>query len=133
MELERSQERPDVRMTAADKDKINRFSRLLSRRSDLTSVLARREKLRQLHEDAGDELVLVDDDERLQYNVGDVFFYDDKSEIESRIEETKSELDVEISDLRAQVEETTTEIQSLKTVLYAKFGKTINLEESPDE
>jgi prefoldin subunit 4 len=133
MELDRRDERPDVRMMAADKDRINRFSRLLSRRGDLSSTLARREKLRQLHEDAADELVLADDDAKLQYNIGDVFIFDDKSEIEARIEETKGELDAEIGDLRAQIEEATSEIQSLKATLYAKFGKSINLEESPDE
>lgn len=109
-------------MTASDKDKINQFSRLLARRNELRSSLARREKLHQLHIDAGDELLLLDDDARVQINVGDVFFYDDREEVEARVQETAEELRSEITDMQAKLTETVTEITQLKATLYAKFG-----------
>jgi chaperonin cofactor prefoldin len=123
MEISHEDERPDARMLTEDKDKINRFSRLLTSRSDMREKLARREKLLQLHEDANEELLLLDDDAPVQYNVGDAFFFDAKADVEARVEATQTQLSAEIEGLRAQIEDASTEIAKLKATLYAKFGK----------
>jgi chaperonin cofactor prefoldin len=132
MELAKEDERPEVRMTTADKDAINRFSRLLVRRSTLQSKLTSRVTLRDVHNDAAEELMLLDEDAagRVQYNVGDAFFFDSGEEVEARIEEVRERLAVEIEDVKAEITETEQEIAELKSRLYAKFGNTINLEES---
>lgn len=133
MEIAREDERPETRMLTADKDDINRFSRLLTARNQARETLARREKLRALHEDAGEELLLLDDGERVQYNVGDAFFYDAKDAVEGRVEETAARIAGEIEALKAGIAETGGEIAALKAKLYAKFGKSINLEEGGED
>lgn len=133
MEIAREDERPEARMTVADKDDINRFSRLLTARNQSRETLARREKLRALHEDAAEELMLLDDGERVQYNVGDAFFFDGKEAVEGRVEETSASIAGEIEGLKASIEEMGGEIAKLKAKLYAKFGKSINLEEGTEE
>jgi len=46
-----------------------------------------------------------------------------------RLERDKSSLNSQISDLSDRIEECEKEMQKLKTVLYAKFGSAINLDE----
>jgi prefoldin subunit 4 len=131
MELARADERPEVRMTSADKDKINLFSRLLVQKANLSSRLATRATLRQLHDDAAEELLLLDDDKaaEVQFNVGDAFFFEDKDAVEEAVERVRDDLTHDIDALNAEAGEVRIEIARLKKVLYAKFGSTINLEE----
>lgn len=112
----------DPRMTTEDKDRINRFSRLIIVRHNTAATLARREKLRDLYSDASEELLLLDDDAQVQYNVGDTFIFDDKQSIEACLEETQAELELELEGLRATLSETNAEIAHLKKTLYGKFG-----------
>lgn len=121
--LRREDERPDVVMLSVDKDRINRFARLLTQRNETRSKLAGREKLLQLHNDATDEMILLDDDAPVQYNVGDAFFFDNKADTEARVEATQGTLGTEIDSLRGQIDEISAEIGKLKATLYAKFGK----------
>lgn len=123
MEINREDERPDVVMTAKDKDDINMFSRHLARRHDLQSRIQGRKKLIQLHDDASDELILMDDDAGVFYNVGDVFILDDKEEIDSSLEETKTELHKDVEQYESELRTISDEMAKLKGRLYAKFGK----------
>lgn len=116
-------------MTSADKDSINTFAGFLARRNDLRTRLARRKKLVQLHDDATDELIVVDDDAPVYYNIGDVFIMDDKERIEANVEKTKAELSADVDTYQQEIENIEKEMAKLKAKLYAKFGKTINLEE----
>lgn len=129
MEINREDERPDVIMTVSDKDAINEFSRHLARKNELKNLIARRKKLLQLHEDAGDELLLMDDDTSVHYAVGDTFLLDDKEQIEATLDATKAELGKDIDGYELEMRRIGERMRLLKANLYAKFGKTINLEE----
>mmetsp|Transcript_4130 Transcript_4130/g.17302 ORF Transcript_4130/g.17302 Transcript_4130/m.17302 type:complete len:82 (+) Transcript_4130:420-665(+) len=59
-------------VTLEDQKKINQFSRLLNEKLELQSFLSVRKELLQLYEDASDELTLAEDDEKVQFAVGDV-------------------------------------------------------------
>jgi len=61
-------------VTREDQNEINRFARLLNERIETERTLKMRRDLVKLHEDAVEELVLVDDDEPVQHVVGDVRF-----------------------------------------------------------
>ncbi|KAA8498754.1 putative prefoldin subunit 4 [Porphyridium purpureum] len=124
------QDERDTTVTRSDQNDINRFARLLNERIDTGHTLRMRRELLRLHDDAADELILADDDELVQHVVGDVFCYAPKSEVEARIQEQKEKLEAEIADLDAQLAAIVDEMQKLKSHLYAKFGNTINLEES---
>lgn len=123
MELNREDERPDVVMTVQDKDAINKFSKHLARRNEVRVMVERRKKLIQLHEDAADELILMDDGEDVLYTIGDVFIVDDKHHVENTLESTKAELEADIDNYDEELRTIQDEMASLKASLYAKFGK----------
>lgn len=123
MEINREDERPEVVMMAKDKDDINQFSRHLARRNELKLLIQRRKKLIQLHEDASDELVLMDDDSPVHYTIGDVFIVDDKEQIESTLDNTKAELNKDVEEYEEELQNLTEQMTKLKAALYTKFGK----------
>ena len=123
MVLEREDERPDVVMTKEDKDSINRFSRHLARRNELRTRIARRKKLIQMHEDAADELILMDDDAPVSYTIGDVFIVENKEQIENTLENTKEELENDVDEYEQEMKNIQEDMTKLKAKLYAKFGK----------
>jgi len=61
-----------------------------------------------------------------------VFFFSPKSEVESSIEQQKEKLDAEVSKLSSELETIQSEMATIKSRLYAKFGKSINLDEDPE-
>lgn len=123
MEISRSDERPEVVMSLKDKDDINTFSRHLTRKNELKRRIERRKKLIQLHEDANDELILLDDDAPVHYNIGDVFILDDKQDVEHTLEQTINELNSDIEQYTAELAQIEQLMTKLKATLYAKFGK----------
>lgn len=123
MEISREDERPEVVMTAKDKDDINKFAAHLARANELRANIARKKKLVQVHEDAAEELIIMDDDASIFYNIGDVFVMDDKPVIESKLEKTKDNLTSEISSHEDELSSLERDMRSLKTCLYNKFGK----------
>lgn len=123
MEINREDERPDVVMTTKDKDDINKFAAHLARRNDLRSRIAQRKKLIQVHEDASDELVIMDDETQVYYNIGDVFIMDEKAHVDQTLEKTKESIAKEVGDFESELGDIEKEMTSLKSSLYAKFGK----------
>lgn len=123
MELNREDERPDVVMTVKDKDDINKFASNLAKRNDLREQVTRKRKLIQLHEDASDEMVIMDDDTEVFYNIGDVFIMDEKSRIEAKLDKTKDDLSKDVRHCEEELETVEKEMSVLKASLYAKFGK----------
>lgn len=123
MELNRADERPNVVMTVQDKNSINKFSRNLARKNELKALIERRKRLQQVHEDAGEELLFMDDDDILYYTVGDVFIADEKEQIEAALDRTRTELGRDIGEYEEELRNLTEEMMLLKASLYAKFGK----------
>lgn len=79
-------------------------------------------------DDVSLEIELIDEDEQIQYKVGDVFVFMKASEVVEQLEKDAETFDAKIE----QLEETESEIDArsseLKSLLYAKFGDNINLE-----
>lgn len=123
MEINREDERPDVVMTIKDKDDINKFASHLAHRNDLRERITRKKKLIQVHEDAADEMVIMDDEAEVYYNIGDVFFRDEKTHIETKLDDMKDTLLKEVRNHEEEVESIEKEMTALKASLYAKFGK----------
>lgn len=123
MEINREDERPDIVMTAKDRDDINTFARYLARRNDLNTRIRRRQKLIQLHEDASDELILLDDDAPVHYTIGDVFIVDDKDHIEEKLDSAKDDLRKDVHGYETELKNISDAMTKLKASLYAKFGK----------
>lgn len=76
----------------------------------------------QLHEDASDEMCLLDDSETVPHAVGDVFFVDTCEQVTAIVEATKEELQQEMTNAGADIDSITARLGDLKRTLYAKFG-----------
>jgi len=80
-------------------------------------------------DDLSAELELGDEDEPVMYRIGESFLHISHNHALKRLEKDKSALESQISDLSDRIGECEKEMQKLKTVLYAKFGSAINLDE----
>ena len=65
--------------------------------------------------------------------VGESFVHMSQNEATARMEEMKAKLDADVQKLDEEKRRVTDEMAKLKTALYAKFGDTINLDNSEKE
>jgi prefoldin subunit 4 len=74
------------------------------------------------------ELLLLDDDEYVPYNIGDSFYSLSQEEATERMEGEKTVVEREIGKMEEEIEHVKEELGKLKVQLYGKFGNSINLE-----
>lgn len=65
----------------------------------------------------------------VRYKIGETFLHMPHSQALKRLERDQQEADQQFTRVEDQVEEIESQMKALKVVLYAKFGKAINLEE----
>ncbi|GIZ46163.1 hypothetical protein CKM354_000930100 [Cercospora kikuchii] len=111
-----------------DQDKINRFSRLHSREKGLEEELKVKQKDKEDLEEISGELELADEDEKVPYKIGDSFFNLPVSEVQELLSTAVERIDGEVGAVEEKISEYREEMQTLKTELYGRFGKSINLE-----
>ncbi|KXT16284.1 hypothetical protein AC579_462 [Pseudocercospora musae] len=111
-----------------DQDKINRFSRLHSREKGLEEELKVKQKDKEDLEEISSELELADEDDKVPYKIGDSFFNLPVPEVQELLSAAMERINGEVSSLEEKLGEYREEMQSLKSTLYARFGKSINLE-----
>lgn len=78
--------------------------------------------------DASNDLLLADD-ESVLYTMGDGFVRMTKDALEARLTVEEEKLDKGIARLTDDIDGVKAEMAKLKSILYAKFGSSINLEE----
>ena len=74
------------------------------------------------------ELLILDEDEKVPYKIGDSFYSLTTAEATEKMEEEKVAVEGEIGKLEEQVEGIKGQLERLKVQLYGKFGNSINLE-----
>ncbi|KAF7712624.1 Prefoldin subunit 4 [Penicillium ucsense] len=111
-----------------DQEKINRFSRLHQRESVLEEQLKSKQKDKEDLEEISTELELADEDELVPYKIGDAFFHLPLPDAQSMLETSTAQIDADVSKLEDSLGELRDEMQQLKVSLYARFGRSINLE-----
>lgn len=79
-------------------------------------------------DDVSLEIELIDEDEQIQYKIGDVFVFMKQSNVVEQLEKDAEKLDAKIESLEDSDSEIDSRISELKSSLYAKFGDNINLE-----
>lgn len=117
-----------VEVAWQDQQNINTFNRLNSQLHDLDAQIKAKKKLLEDLEDAGNELMLSDE-EVVRYGVGGVFVHVPKDDAEERLGAYSELTNEEIRGLQADTGAVREEWKALKAVLYSKFGASINLEE----
>ena len=119
----------EVHISLEDQQKINKFARLNSRLEDLKDELKARQMEIQTLEDASTDLMMLEDDEeKVPYQVGEVFIYLTQDEAQERLEKTKENVGDNVKSIDIKAQAVRDEMSALKSQLYAKFGSAINLE-----
>lgn len=122
----------DVNVTLEDQQKINRFARLNARLDEIREELKHKKLEMQNMDDALNEIQVAElegEDERVRINEGEVFVQFGLSEASTWIEDKKNRVQQDVDSLSQNIETIKEEMNQLKTILYAKFGReNINLE-----
>merc|ERR1712113_242260 len=109
-----------VEVTWEDQKRINSFGRLHNRKVELLSHVKAQEKLAEDLEDAGNEIMLSDD-EIVKYTIGECFVHMERDAAEERLTAASDEANEELRTLKQELDEINSEMAILKKELYAKF------------
>ncbi|KAI9051393.1 hypothetical protein LZ554_004440 [Drepanopeziza brunnea f. sp. 'monogermtubi'] len=118
----------EVEVRREDQDKINKFSRLHQREIALEDELKSKHKEKEDLDDISNELELADEDDKIPYKIGDSFISLPLPEVQDMLAMSTSRIEEDVSALEEKLGTTQEEMSQLKVELYARFGKSINLE-----
>ncbi|KAL4742208.1 Prefoldin subunit-domain-containing protein [Aspergillus similis] len=118
----------DTEVRREDQEKINRFSRLHQRETVLEEKLKGKQKDKEDLEEISTELELADEDELVPYKIGDSFVRLPLEEAQTLLASSTEQIDSEVAKLEETLSDLRDEMQQLKVALYARFGRSINLE-----
>lgn len=120
----------DVEVRKVDQEAINEFGRLNNRVSELRDELKLVEKELTAYEDAEEEVMLIDEGtEALKLTMGDCFLDVEEEDIETELERLKEIAEGKKDKYVSEISTCESRQSELKSQLYGRFGKTINLEE----
>ncbi|VDN56401.1 unnamed protein product [Dracunculus medinensis] len=119
-----------VHVTADDQKLINRFARL---HQQWREKLFEANKDLENSNDASDELLLLDDSSAIPMKLGSIFIHYDQDSVNNELESLKDKLKSKINQLSRSEMEMQNEMNALKSILYGKFGNSINLETDKDD
>lgn len=74
------------------------------------------------------ELELADEDDKIPYKIGDSFFSLPLPEVQQLLVSSTEKIEEEVSAVQEKLSGIREEMRQLKVVLYARFGRSINLE-----
>lgn len=119
----------DAQFGREDQQNINLFSKLNARLHELESTITVQQSNVDALEDAGNELMLLDEDE-VMYALGEGFVMTSVPNAEEKVTSTSQQAESDLASSQKQKEEVEAKMEQLKEVLYGKFGRdNINLEE----
>ncbi|KAI9846383.1 MAG: hypothetical protein M1838_001286 [Thelocarpon superellum] len=111
-----------------DQDKINRFSRLHQRELLMEEELKTKRKDREDLDEVSNELELSDEDDLVPYKIGDAYISLPVPEVQGLLGASSERIEHDISALEERLSGIRDEMEQLKIALYARFGRSINLE-----
>ncbi|GFT58589.1 prefoldin subunit 4 [Trichonephila clavipes] len=92
----------DMHVSYEDQQKINKFARHNARLDDIVEELKSKENELQALEDAESDLMLLEDQDKIQFRVGDVFVFVSTEDAQQMVEEKKENVSLEAQALRNQ-------------------------------
>ncbi|GES80526.1 prefoldin, subunit 4 [Rhizophagus clarus] len=128
MKMLNQEEEVDAEVTWEDQQKINSFSKLNTKYSDLEITFESKQQEKEYLNDLTEELELADEDDRIKYKIGEAFINISVEQAQQRIEKDKEILIQELEQLKNAMDHINEQMSQLKVHLYGKFGKAINLE-----
>ncbi|KAH8751184.1 Prefoldin subunit-domain-containing protein [Hyaloscypha finlandica] len=118
----------EIEVRREDQDKINKFSRLHQREIGLEDELKVKHKEKEDLDDISTELELADEDDKIPYRIGDSFISLPLPEVQEMLSANTTKIEEEVSVLEGKLATVREEMSELKVELYARFGRSINLE-----
>ncbi|KAJ9667179.1 hypothetical protein H2201_002699 [Coniosporium apollinis] len=118
----------EIEVRREDQDKINRFSRLHQREMVLEEELKTKQKDKEDLEEVSNELELADEDDKVPYRIGDSFVSLPLPEVQELLSTSTERIEQDVSAVEEKLSGIREEMQELKVALYARFGRSINLE-----
>ncbi|SCU80093.1 LAMI_0B00782g1_1 [Lachancea mirantina] len=128
MELLPEGKKNQVQVLFEDQQRINEFSKLIMRKDATAQELSNVKQEKEYLDDVSLEIELIDEDEQIQYKIGEAFVFMKQSQIVEQLEKDSERFDRMIEELEDKESQIDSRISELKTQLYAKFGDNINLE-----
>ncbi|KAK1625668.1 prefoldin subunit [Colletotrichum phormii] len=118
----------EVEVRREDQDKINKFSRLHQRELMIEEELKNKSVKKEELDDLSTELELADEDETVPYKIGDAYFHVTQPQAIEMLEQASTKIEEDVEALESKLETIKEDMNQLKVELYARFGKSINLE-----
>lgn len=118
----------ELEVRREDQDKINKFSRLHQRETTLEDELKTKAKEKEDLEELSNELELADEDDKIPYKIGDTFISLPLPEVQEMLASSTEKIEESVSAVEGKLSIVREEMEQLKVQLYARFGKSINLE-----
>eukprot|EP00906_Rhabdomonas_costata_P013802 RCo019787 len=112
-------------VTWEDQQKICTFGRLNQRFLEIGAEIKDKKEDIEKMNDAANEIFIADD---IKYVVGEAFVSMEKDAVEAALDARKEEVGEEIAALERESARISDQMKELKAQLYAKFGKSIYLE-----
>jgi len=119
----------DVDVLEEDQVKINRFSRLNLRVKDLELEIEQLKTRLQTCRDASEEVEMCLDSDGIMLAVGEAFFPVDDTHASEQLAQAQTLAQAMLDKYITEDTAARSEMASLKSVLYTKFGQSINLED----
>jgi len=111
-----------------DQDKINKFSRLHVKETNLEEQVKIKHKEKEDLDDVSNELELADEDSVIPYKIGDSFVSLPLPQVQEMLAISTEKIEADVSVLEEKLSAVREEMEGLKVELYARFGTSINLE-----
>mmetsp|Transcript_9603 Transcript_9603/g.17837 ORF Transcript_9603/g.17837 Transcript_9603/m.17837 type:complete len:127 (+) Transcript_9603:73-453(+) len=121
-------EQKDIEVAREDQQRINRFSRLNLVYDDLDEEITRIKKEVQTYKDAAEEIEGCMEDNGIMMKIGEAYTPVDEDSVLEKMAKLIETSEATLSAKSDEIEKVRGELDSLKKVLYAKFGSSINLE-----
>jgi len=118
----------EVEVRREDQDKINKFSRLHQREIALEEELKSKHKEKEDLDDISNELELADEDDKIPYKIGDSFISLPLPEVQEMLTTSTNKIEEDVTAVEGKLSTIREEMSQLKVELYARFGRSINLE-----
>ncbi|KAI0829853.1 Prefoldin subunit 4 [Trametes gibbosa] len=116
-------------VTWEDQQRINSFSKLNTRLRAIEESIQELKQEKESLDDISMELELADEDQPVMYRIGEAFVHMSHPRAVKRLEKDLAALNAELEKRSSSAEECEKQMKELKVILYAKFGRAINLDE----
>ena len=121
-------EQKDIEVAREDQERINKFSRLNMRFDELDEEITTMKSEIQAFKDAVEEVEGCMEADGILMKIDEAYTSVDEDSVTEKLTRLIDDSEASLSKKSDEIEHVKTELDSLKKLLYGKFGTSINLE-----